>query len=144
MFEIKLNTTSEIYYEEKGYFGSITINDFNEEFFSPIEFWDKDKYLKNWYGELNKLINGFPCAKLITKIYNIDYMDYFQTWILYKVDDTIYIQEQLFFLEDLPKPFSLEDFYLQELERETQNEDGEKISEWKTNIADIKEYLQNK
>lgn len=141
MFEIRLNRNSEIHYEEKGCFGFITINDFYERFFSPIDFWDRDKYLENWYKELNKLINGFSCAKLITKIYNPDYMNFLQAWILYKVDNTVFIQEQFFLVEELPKPFSLENFYLKELERETKSEDGEEISEWKIDISDIKLFL---
>ncbi len=47
MFEIQLEQNSKIYSEEKGHFGLININNFSENFFVPIDFWDKNTYLKN-------------------------------------------------------------------------------------------------
>lgn len=143
MFEIKLNKNIEIhdFYEEEGYFGYITIDNFHERFFSPIEFWSREEYLKNWYQELNKLLNGFPCAKLITRMYNPEYSNFIQAWVLYRIDDKIFIHEQIFFLDEWAKPFLLEELYSKELNRETHSEDGEKISQWEINISDIKKYL---
>lgn len=131
MFEIKLNKNSEIhdFYGEEGCFGFITINDFNERFFSPTGFWSREEYLKNWYKELNKLLNGFSCAKLITKMYNPKYANYLQSYVLYLVDENVFIREEFLFLGESPKQILLEDLYSKELIREIYNEEGKKILE---------------
>lgn len=144
MFEIKLNRNIEIhdFYEEEGCFGFITINDFNERFFSPTGFWSREEYLKNWYQELNKLLNGFSCAKLITKMYNPKYANYLQSYVFYLADENVFIREQFLFLGESPKQILLEDLYSKELIREIYNEEGKKISEWKCSKKDIEKALK--
>lgn len=144
MFKIKLNKNSEIhdFYQEEGCFGYIRINDFNERFFSPTEFWSREEYLKNWYQELNKLLNGFSCAKLITKMYNPKYANYLQSYVFYLADENVFIREQFLFLGESPKQILLEDLYSKELIREIYNEEGKKISEWKCSKKDIEKALK--
>lgn len=141
MFEIELEKEEIELWDEIGYYGRITIGNWSEQFFSPTVFWTKNDYLDNWQSELNKILNGKKSAKLITKMYNPKSMNFFMSWVLYRDKKVIYIQQQAFFLEDMEKPFDLDNFYKQDLIRETHDEDGDKLSEWKTTIFSIEKYM---
>ncbi len=68
-------------------------------------------------------------------------MNFFQAWVLYLENNDIFIQERIFFLDELPKPFLIDDFYLSEIRREIYSEDGIKISTWKISKKDIYNFI---
>ena len=143
MFLINLNADIIDAWGEPSYLGNIRINNWSENFYSPSTFWSRKDYLMSWSKEIEKLLNEKNYnAKLITSVHQLETMNFLKAWILYPVNNRIYIQEQIFFMDDFKKPFKLKYFFDLELKRAIVNDEGEKISEWESNISDLTRYLR--
>ena len=75
-------------------------------------------------------------------MYNPKYANYLQSYVLYLVDENVFIREEFLFLGESPKQILLEDLYSKELIREIYNEEGKKILEWKCSKKDIEKALK--
>jgi hypothetical protein len=75
--------------------GQITINDFEEEFDMPIDWWQEEDYEKQWVGGFEYLKkNGKAC--FITKIFRPTSWQCVECWIAHKIENKIRIQNQAF------------------------------------------------
>jgi hypothetical protein len=127
------------------FYGEIVIGDLHETFVASLASWTRDDYDRHWRKALERLIAGADRSALIT-----DYVEppthpsdgsYLVWWPLYRDGDTVYVQNHILFFGQLSQPFSSERPWDSVRDRETVNEDGQKISEWATTIEEIKYFL---
>jgi hypothetical protein len=67
--------------------------------------------------------------------------NFIQWWPLYRLDDTVHVQNQILFMDALPGPLLPHDPYVHVAERRTVSEDGSPISEWRVPVADVEHFL---
>lgn len=126
------------------YIGKITIGDFQEKFHMPLDSWTIDEYKQQWKEGLER-IKTHDSSCLIVTMSKQKTDPFILIWVLYKVNNNIFIQNQLLVNEilkeistDLP-PYDEKTCYQYITPRETISEDGDKISEWQIDITDIPE-----
>jgi hypothetical protein len=62
-------------------------------------------------------------------------------WVMYLIGDDVHIQNHVLFLDELERSFDENDLYSFIPERETQNEEGESVSEWVVGLSSIEECV---
>jgi hypothetical protein len=62
-------------------------------------------------------------------------------WPLYRDGDDVYVQNSLILLEELPGRFDVARPWLHVQSRATVDEDGYRISEWRTDMTAIREFV---
>lgn len=142
MFEITF-TNKNIQYGTSIYnLAYIVINDYKESLKIPIGYWNKSDYIKSWVTMLEDGLNNQTASMLVTSMHEPSTMNFFSSWILYYENESVFIQEKINFLDDI-KNFNLESLNLYIPNREVVNEDGLKISEWKTDIKSIYNFYND-
>jgi len=141
MFILELTNEVDISYGEEVLIGSIHINSFSETFRSPVSYWKRNEYLSQWYSGLNEIISGKKKSAIVTSMYDPTSTNFIVIWPLYLVGKDVFIQNRILFIEDLKEPFNEASLSSYIDDRETINEDGEVISEWKVSISDINRAL---
>jgi hypothetical protein len=143
MFVLELTNEVDIFYGEQVLIGSIHINSFSESFRSPISYWNRNEYLSQWYSGLNEIISGNEKSAIITSMYNPNNANFIVIWPLYLIGNDVFIQNRILFMEDLKELFDESKLSTYIDNRETIDEDGEVVSEWKVSISDIQRVLAN-
>ncbi|AFZ25444.1 hypothetical protein Cylst_3291 [Cylindrospermum stagnale PCC 7417] len=129
-------------YQDKVCLGKIKINDFEESFFSPLSFWTKEKYQEHWRRSIQRMmLNQVANSCLITSMYNPQEANFIVWWLFYRDAKNVHIQNQVLFLQDLVEPFNIQKMYDYIPKRKQYNDEGESISEWKTNILSLESFL---
>jgi hypothetical protein len=59
---------------------------------------------------------------------------------MYKVGDTVYLQNHFLLYNQLPEPFSNERPFVYLRDRETTNPDGRPISEWIVRLSEVEQF----
>ncbi len=90
---------------EKCQIGEIKIAKFYETF-CPLSYWSKDQYLEQWKNGLRRLCNRNHKSCLITSMYNPKFANFIVWWTFYLDGNTICVQNQILFLEQLDEPFN--------------------------------------
>ena len=62
---------------------------------------------------------------------------------MYRVGETVFLQNHLLFFDQLARPFSIDDPYSSLKDRETVDEDGNRISEWSVNFSEIESFARS-
>jgi hypothetical protein len=75
--------------------GKITIGDFWETFVMPLNSWDLEEYRKQWKLGLER-IKTHKSSCLIVTAQNLLFHPLVFTWTLYKEDQTIFIQNNMY------------------------------------------------
>ena len=114
--------------------GEIQIGDFKESFFPEFSFWVKSDYESHWNEASSHLLDG-KSVSFITSISEPDTSNFIRSWACYPVGEYLVFQEQILFLNDLERPFNLQEPHKNSLPYESVDEDGNKISEWKVRRA---------
>ncbi|HKV34163.1 MAG TPA: hypothetical protein VJP89_07580 [Pyrinomonadaceae bacterium] len=126
---------------ESGRSGLITIGSYVERFVAPIGYWDVIHYRRHWRQAVTRTIQGSVTSALITSMYDPAVANFIYWWPMYRLDDTVYFQNHILFLNELETPFEPNDAFRFVPERVVINSDGEKISEWSAPITDLESYL---
>jgi hypothetical protein len=113
--------------------GNLIIGEFFESFHASLSYWNRLDYLSQWRSGLERLLAGENRSVIISSMYNPRNANFINWWKMYLLGDTVYIQNQILFLDELTAPFNENDIYSSIPERETETEDGDKISEWQIN-----------
>lgn len=121
--------------------GRICIGSFEEEFEMVFEYWTPAQYKRQWREGVRRIVDNRPTSCLLTSIGDPTTANFFFWWPIYRVYDRICVQNQMLFLDDLEESFDLSDPYRSVRARETVSEDGSRISEWQTTIADLRGWL---
>ncbi|MDP4193256.1 MAG: hypothetical protein Q8858_16955 [Bacteroidota bacterium] len=126
--------------------GNLIIEDFQETFLSSLRYWTENEYIDHWYKSIEAVINGAEVTALITSMADPkDKRNVIFSWPIYRIKDDIYIQNRILFIKEIEKDFQ-EEFSLDNLDkylspRETFNEDGEKLSDWKTSVETLRSFI---
>lgn len=117
--------------------GHINIGNFDESFHSSLSYWSREQYLRQWQEGLNRLVSGESNSALVTSMHNPKDANFIFWWVFYNINEKIYIQNHVLFMDELDPEFDESNLYKSIPERETRTEDGEMISEWAINLSDI-------
>jgi CdiI N-terminal domain len=128
--------------KEKAAYGLIKIGTFSEKFIASLDFWSVSDYENHWKKAILRILEGNNTSILITSLNNPTISNFYTWWPMYRIQKTIYFQNQLFFLNQLRKPFDLKNPFKYVRARQTHNENAEKISEWVLDVNDLKEYAK--
>ena len=113
-----------------------------ENFNASLSYWGRRQYCSQWREALNRLTIGFDRTAVVTTMYDPATANFIFWWLLYVIEEKIYIQNHVLFMGDLEDDFDEEDIYKFIPIRETHTEEGEPISEWSVTINDIEECLR--
>ena len=113
--------------------GRIRIGTYKEDFEMALDFWSLDEYRQQWREGLERL-KDHDQSCLITN-FEMTRTPMIEWWILYKVGNTIYAQNELVTPNFFESFFARGEFNSQTCydfigPRQIVTEDGEKISEW--------------
>jgi contact-dependent growth inhibition (CDI) system CdiI-like immunity protein len=115
--------------------GRITIGDFWETIIVPIGYWTREDYERQWKEGLERLKTYNTSCLVVTACDKNTGGPFIDWWRLYRIKDTVFIQNGWLMLEAYQeivgdKPFTPDTCYDFVMQRETITEEGEKISEW--------------
>jgi hypothetical protein len=141
-FKIKvISNEIGIIYNLPCYWGMIRINNFSEKFTMPISWWSLQDYKQQWVEGLERIYHmGTSC--LVTSAQLLPDAPFINRWILYKEQDTIYVQNHILFGKRFKERFNDEQFNLLTCyqfinPRETDTEGEYKISEWNFKLSKL-------
>lgn len=123
--------------------GFFKIGDFEESFQASLSYWNRNRYVSQWREALNRLLDGKKSSAIITTMHDPNTANFIFWWVMYLVGDDVYIQNHVLFLDELERPIDENNLYRFIPERETQTEEGEKISEWVIGISAVKEFADS-
>ncbi len=116
------------------YKGFIRIGETKETIFSPIDTWSLEDYKKQWKDALLRL-KYHDTSCLVVAYTSVDNNPGIEWWPLYRVGDTVYVQNQVVWLDEYKsrignKLFTPDTCYDFVHVRRTVDEDGNQLSEW--------------
>jgi CdiI N-terminal domain len=120
--------------------GLLTMGNSKERFCSSLYHWSKRDYESQWRNAINVLLNESFKAALIVEYTGTDASSHLEWWPMYKVGDTVYLQNQLLFYNQLPEPFSLQRPFIYLRNRETTDQAGLPISEWLVRLSEVERF----
>ncbi|MEU1536245.1 hypothetical protein [Streptomyces fagopyri] len=121
--------------------GKIVVGDFTETFPMDLTFWDAEHYEQSWAKALRRLEEADVATScLVASITDPKTANYISCWPLYRIQGTVFVQNSLIILNELNKVFDPERPWLSTDPREIVDEDGNKISEWRTGIENVREF----
>jgi hypothetical protein len=126
-----------------GALGSLMMGDSNERFCSSLYRWSQRDYESQWRQAINVLLNESFKAALIVEYTGTDASSHLEWWPMYKVGDSVYLQNQLLFYNQLPQPFSLDRPFMYLRNRETTDQAGRPISEWLVRLSEVERFAAN-
>ncbi|MDA3798944.1 MAG: hypothetical protein PF692_07680 [Kiritimatiellae bacterium] len=143
IFEITMDLESPPfkYCREKCMQGRITIGEFSERLYIPISVWKPGDYFKQWKEGLRRVLNSELDSCLVVAMRKVRWTsDNLEIWPIYNDSEHVFIHNQILFNKDIRKKFVKHDIYYFINERETIDEEGNKISEWKIPIESVKVF----
>ncbi|WP_417432008.1 hypothetical protein [Kiloniella sp.] len=140
IFSISLSDTPIIHYDEPCALGTIKIDNFQEDFHAPLTYWSIDDYRKQWAKACQELLSGSDKEALMVTMYDPEYANLLMTWSMYKVENMVYIQNTILFLDQVS--FDEANIAKSISDREIMSEDGERISEWSVSIDAIEKFAR--
>lgn len=107
-----------------------------------LSYWSVPEYQESWINALTVIdAESDSTSCLISSITDPENSNFIFCWPLYRDGDDVYIQNSIIFLEELSGEFAPEEPWRFVEPRSTVDEDGNKISEWKTSIGAVREFL---
>lgn len=126
----------------KASLGLIKIGSFQERFSASLMYWNAEDYERHWKQAVARIIKSSAVSCLITSMLDPATANFIFWWPMYCEGDTVFIQNQILFLDQLPSPFDEHAPFSHVPERKILSEDGEKISEWFVSIKDLESFLR--
>jgi hypothetical protein len=123
--------------------GLLVLGEAKEYFGSSLYRWSQKDYESQWRHAVKSLLNGGSKAALITEyVGGLEVATHLEWWPMYLVGNTVFVQDQLLFYDQLAEPFSVERAFSFLLDRRTENEEGKKISEWAVGISEVEDFAR--
>jgi len=129
-------------YGEKCMWCQIQIGGFSERFSAPVELWSINEYISQWKCAVEDIANGASKGFLMAAMRNPDISDFLSVYTLYREADEVFVQNQIVLCNGNEEYIRRGDFIQLIEDRETETEDGEKISEWRTTVGQLKYFLE--
>jgi hypothetical protein len=127
----------------KACIGQIKIGSFQEKFSASLMHWKPAQYEQHWSQAISRIISSSETSALITSMTNPTLENHIFWWPMYRVDNTIFVQNQILFFDQLASPFNENDPFVHVSQRTVLNEDGERISEWSVPLSELKMFWEN-
>jgi len=121
--------------------GIIQIGLFQERFIASLMYWSADDYRRHWKQAIERILHSSEVSCLITSMVNPIKGNHIFWWPIYRVNERVFIQNQILFFDQLRSPFDERNPFLSVPEHQTIGEDGNSISEWSVQINVLEEYL---
>jgi hypothetical protein len=128
--------------EERASYGIISIEDYSERFLASLQYWTLQEYEQHWQRAIVHILTGAEKSCLITSMLDPKIANYIFWWPIYRNGDIIYIQNHLLLMDQIKTAFDEKNPYMCIPDRAVLSEEGQKISEWKTNISSLEEFLR--
>jgi hypothetical protein len=130
--------------------GRITIGDFQEILYMPINSWTIEEYQQQWKDGLER-IKTQDTSCLVATAQNMDTFPFIMLWTLYRVNDKVFFHNQMLNTEiakELDPSINLSDFSAKTCyqfvnpritneEGQGVSEEGTRISEWNIPLSEI-------
>ncbi|MGQ4483939.1 hypothetical protein [Streptomyces sp. SAS_276] len=121
--------------------GKIVVHDFTETFPMDLTFWGSEQYKESWASALHRLEEADVATScLISSIADPKTANIISCWPLYRCQDEIFVQNSLIILDELDGAFEPDNPWLSVGPREVVDENGNRISEWRTDIAAVQKF----
>jgi len=120
--------------------GQIVIGNFKETFHSSLSYWTTENYLEQWMNGILRITKGYRRSCLVTSMSDPKTANFIFWWVLYRINDLVHIQNHVLFTDEIYGNFAETKIYDYIPERLTY-EEGQRISEWTTDISSIINFL---
>jgi hypothetical protein len=78
----------------------IVIDDFEETFDVPLDFWNEGDYERQWLEGAERIVRGEPTSCLVSRMHDPDFSPILRWWSLYRRGgDAVVVREQLWLPE---------------------------------------------
>jgi hypothetical protein len=124
--------------------GKIRLGEFVEAFESSLQFWTRQDYEKQWVNGVRRVVLEHSDSCLISSLTDPENSNFIFWWPIYIDGDKAIFHNQVLFINECQHKFDASQPSRSLHPRETVDEDGNKISEWFVQIADLEEWLQSK
>ncbi|HKS04885.1 MAG TPA: hypothetical protein VJR92_01110 [Gemmatimonadaceae bacterium] len=114
--------------------GRIVIGDHAERFLAPVAFWSKNDYERHWLHAARRLLTRADRTAFFTSTFQF-------WWVMWRVNDVVFVQEQMLLADELPQPFAPNDPYRHIRDRTNVSRDGKPISEWQLAATDLRDFV---
>ena len=104
----------------------------------PLHYWSRDQYRAQWREAITKIVAGQQKACLITGMHDPRSANFLDWWLMWREGSTVFIQNQILFMDEIRSNFNENDLERHIPERKTVTDEGEKISEWTVRVQDIR------
>lgn len=121
--------------------GVIQLGSHQEVFHAVLGFWSAEEYRASWIAALRRLVSGAEVSCLLTSVSNPEEAEFFTAWPLYRSGDDVYVQNQLIFVDELGHDFDPDAPWESVGPHASVDEDGNRISEWRLDRADIEGFI---
>jgi len=139
MFEITLDGEQIVFEGEWVQPASIVIDNYTESLYLPLSYWSADDYKKAWLASLREGLARKDHAALAVSMYEPEQTNFIFTWVLYFDGMDVYLHNNMVFLDEC-RGFTVEQINKFVEPRTTHNEEGIKISEWRTNLKSVIDF----
>jgi hypothetical protein len=121
--------------------GCITLGDFAEEFESSLSYWRQADYEQQWREAAKRIESREARSAFIVDMYNPSQTPFIMWWPIWRNDKIIFVQNQLLLFDQLVVAFNEANPYIHIGERTTENEEGQRISQWQVSLSDIEDFI---
>jgi len=139
MFEIVLDGEQIVIEGERVQPASIVIDNYTESLYLPLSYWSADDYKKAWLASLREGLARKDHAALAVSMYEPDQTNFIFTWVLYFEGMDVYLHNNMVFLDEC-RGFTVEQINKFVEPRTTHNDEGMKISEWRTDLKSVSDF----
>lgn len=123
--------------------GELRLGEVHEYFQSVLGFWELDDYARSWTTGLRRILAGASISCLATSVTDPASANFVEVWPLYREEADVYVQNRFVFLDQLTHEFDPQAPWESLGPRSVVNEDGQRISEWRVGLDDIKYFLDS-
>ena len=142
MFDIRFVAPEEVVEGRSVRRGRITLDNFAEDFESPIGYWSASRYESQWKAAAERLRDGKQTSGFMVWAVDLPHEQFGLWWPAWVEGDRIAVQNQLLFAKDFPRGFDLDLAYNSASYAEPWFDDpGERPSRWYVTPADMATYL---
>ncbi|UPT75519.1 MAG: hypothetical protein M0D55_07535 [Elusimicrobiota bacterium] len=116
----------------------IVIGNHREIIEVPLQYWRREQYRAQWREAIGRLQSGHASSCLITSMVDPAKANFLMWWPMWREGETVFIQNQLLFMDSIQGRFDERNPYRHIPVRATKSEDGEKVSEWSIPLQTIR------
>ena len=122
--------------------GRLELGKSTEDFLANLSLWRKPDYESHWTHELRSLLEAKSKIALVVSYNDPRASSNMEIWRAYRDGECAHFQNQLLSYSDLPRGFEILNVSQHIKERQVENSEGNRVSEWNVAIKDIELFLQ--